>query len=536
MNTTQEQFIERFKNARKNSTPIIAVRTFDVVATVTRIVGSFAVAAPLVQWDWLRGWTPVLTEEQARVASSTDREPPLGELAIASAIKAKDSFNAAPPVDTLPGEIGLFPGRVVGGAPGTVMFVHNAHEVLGDHKAGVEFVQALLNSRDPFKASARTIVLLGPSFNFPAQLAQHVYELDEPLPSQAELRELVKHLAEQADVALDDQTILRAAERLTGLPKFPAEQATVLSLNKAEKSLSLDELGARTRQMVNATPGLEIYGGKESFEDIGGCEQIKKFCRAILSGKRRPKSVVFIDEIEKAMAGASVGGGDTSGVSQGMLGKMLTFMQESEATGMMFVGVPGAAKSAVSKAIGAEGQVPVIMFDMAEMKDSLVGASEQRLSQALKVVQAVSEGDTLFIATSNNIGSLPPELLRRFTLGTWFFDLPTAEEQAGIWNIHKRKTALEGQAHPRNNFTGAEIKNACDIADRTGMPLTEACDFIVPVAVSGAERIEALRMQANGRYLSAACPGWYKYEKPGGLKPLAAAASASSGRVLDVEV
>ncbi len=531
----QEQFIEKFKNARRNSTPIIAVRTFDNMATITRLVASFTVAAPIVQWDCVRGWTPVFTKEEI---DNTDpnRPPTLGEQAIVQAgVNKEEEFNPAPPIETVSGEIGLFPGRVVGGAPGTMMFVHNAHEVLAD-KVGVDFVQALLNNRDGFKASAQCIVLLGSSFTFPAQLSQHVYELDEPLPNRDELKAVIKHVAQQAGISMGGADLLRATEALTGLPIFPAEQATALSVDKMSKSLSLEELWTRKRQMITSTPGLEVWGGKESFDDIGGCEQIKKFCRAILGGKRRPKAVVFIDEIEKAMAGASGAGQDSSGVSQGMLGKMLTFMQDTEATGMVFVGAPGAAKSAISKALGAEGQIPVIVFDLTGMKDSLVGASEQRLAQALKVVAAVSEGDALFIATSNNLGNLPPELLRRFTLGTWFFDLPTTEEQEAIWNIYKKKVGLEGQPHPRTNFTGAEIKNACDIADRTGMTLLEAADFIVPVAVSGAERIEALRIQANGRYLSAATKGWYKHEPRISNKSLAAAASASNARALDVEV
>jgi hypothetical protein len=52
-------------------------------------------------------------------------------------------------------------------------------------------------------------------------------------------------------------------------------------------------------------------------------------------------------EIEKALAGS--GGSDTSGVSQGMLGALLTFMQDEGATGCIFIGPPGAAKSAPSK-------------------------------------------------------------------------------------------------------------------------------------------------------------------------------------------
>ncbi len=61
----------------------------------------------------------------------------------------------------------------------------------------------------------------------------------------------------------------------------------------------------------------------------------------------------------------------------------------------------------------------------------------------------------LFIATSNSIASLPPELRRRFTLGTFFFDLPTAEERETIWRIYLKK--YDGQAQKSKSAAGKRI-------------------------------------------------------------------------------
>jgi SpoVK/Ycf46/Vps4 family AAA+-type ATPase len=58
---------------------------------------------------------------------------------------------------------------------------------------------------------------------------------------------------------------------------------------------------------------------------------------------------VFIDEIEKAFAGT---GTDLSGVKTEMTGTILTYMQDREADGIVFVGPAGAAKSAAAKATG----------------------------------------------------------------------------------------------------------------------------------------------------------------------------------------
>jgi SpoVK/Ycf46/Vps4 family AAA+-type ATPase len=121
-----------------------------------------------------------------------------------------------------------------------------------------------------------------------------------------------------------------------------------------------------------------------------------------------------------------------------MTGTILTYMQDREADGIVLTGPPGAAKSAVAKATGNTAGIPTIAFDLAAMESSMVGASTDRLRTALKIIDAVSQGRMLFIGTCNSIASLPPELRRRFTLGTFFFDLPTAEEREVIWQIYFR--------------------------------------------------------------------------------------------------
>jgi hypothetical protein len=66
------------------------------------------------------------------------------------------------------------------------------------------------------------------------------------------------------------------------------------------------------------------------------------------------------------------------------------------------------------------------------MESSLVGASSERLRTVLKIIDAVSQGHMRFVATGNSIMSLPPELRRRFTPGTFFFDLPTSEQREAM--------------------------------------------------------------------------------------------------------
>ncbi len=140
----------------------------------------------------------------------------------------------------------------------------------------------------------------------------------------------------------------QSVDALIGLAAFPAEQVLAMSLSK--NGLDLDWLWERKCQAVEQTPGLTIWRGGETFDQIGGCENIKRFLTAVLLGREAPRVIVFVDEIEKAFTGT---GTDMSGVKTEMTGTMLSWMQDHSADGLIFIGPPGAAKSAVGKAAGA---------------------------------------------------------------------------------------------------------------------------------------------------------------------------------------
>jgi hypothetical protein len=101
----------------------------------------------------------------------------------------------------------------------------------------------------------------------------------------------------------------------------------------------------------------------------------------------------------------------------------------------------------------------------------------------------------------------PPTLLD----GTFFLDLPAAREKEAIWEMYLNRYNLDGdQRRPRDvDFTGAEIKSCCRLAALLDIPLIDAAQNIVPVAVTAGESVERLRSWASGRCLSADRPGIY---------------------------
>lgn len=237
-----------------------------------------------------------------------------------------------------------------------------------------------------------------------------------------------------------------------------------------------------------------------------------------------PHCAVRNKPCEKAFAGASsdMGGGDSSGTTQEMHGTFLSEMQNQEYTGMIIIGPPGTGKSAFAKSLAGETKRLLIVLDLSGMKSKFVGSSNENLNNALAVIRSVSQGKAFFIATCNAVAQLPTELKRRFKEATYFMDLPSAAERKPIWDIYIKKFGLDTkQKLPvDDNWTGADIKQACQLAWRLRRPLVKAATYLTPVAKTDAARIERLRRDSSGKYLSASHEGDYIYhEQPAGFVP-----------------
>ena len=117
-----------------------------------------------------------------------------------------------------------------------------------------------------------------------------------------------------------------------------------------------------------------------------------------------------------------------------------------------------------------------------------------------------------FIGTCNDASQLPAPFTRaeRFD-GVFFVDLPGEEQRNQIWDIYLEHFKLDkAQERPDDaNWTGAEIKSCCRLAALLDVPLIDAAQNVVPVAVTSAEQIENLRNWAEGRCLSADVSGIY---------------------------
>jgi SpoVK/Ycf46/Vps4 family AAA+-type ATPase len=116
------------------------------------------------------------------------------------------------------------------------------------------------------------------------------------------------------------------------------------------------------------------------------------------------------------------------------------------------------------------------------------------------------------VATCNDISKLPPEFSRaeRFD-GVFFLNLPDDEQRRAIWNLYLGQFELDAkQKLPQDeSWTGAEIRACCRLSALLDLPLVQAAQNVVPVAVTAAESVDRLRNWASGRCLNADQPGIY---------------------------
>ncbi len=492
------KYVAQFKTARRIGTPLIAIQTPDPQAAIDQLVKESPATTPAIIWDTCRGWRP-------GNAAAID--------VIKQTLDEVDPSVTAPPTEMLIEWAPKLPKPAV-------LYLVNAHRYLNDGSAqGAAFVQALWNLRDVFKMNLRSAVVLGPQITLPPELSGDVLLLDEPRPDDEALGVIIDRVVTEVDGQITPDERGRAIDALRGLAAFSAEQATAMSLDLKARRVLLDVLWDRKEKMINQTPGLRVWKGGTTLDDVGGCENVKRALRLRFAGKMPPRIVLWWDEIEKMFAGATSGTGDSSGVTQRLLGTILTKMQEwidKGGSGMLFVGPPGAAKSMVAKAAGATFGVPTLAVDAGAIMDSLVGSTEARTRALMDVVDAMADGRVLVIMTCNKQIALPPELKRRLTGGTFYFDLPDADEQAVIWAKGRVKYEIdEREPLPDcRGWTGAEIMTACAMRWQMDVPLVESPQFIVPVVKSAAEDIALLRKQADGKFLSASKPGAYTLRTP----------------------
>jgi MoxR-like ATPase len=203
-------------------------------------------------------------------------------------------------------------------------------------------------------------------------------------------------------------------------------------------------------------PLLKLDAGRLFDKFIGESE--KNFRKAIETAESLSPIILWLDEIEKAMAAGGGNGEADAGLSRRLFGAFLTWLQEKKQ-------------------------------------------------------------EVFVVATANDLSSLPPELLRKGRFDEIFFvDLPDDGEREAIWKIHlslrkqdSKQFDLVKVVSASDGFSGSEIEQAVVAALYRALhqktPLTtdlliEELTHTVPLSVTRSEDIDELRHMAQGRFVN----------------------------------
>ena len=474
------RLVEQFSAALRVSTPLVGIETPDQGATIGLLCQSANGDRPILRFD-LSGGVVGLGEKGKEEAD-----------ALAQVAGVPDPSQLVNASETLALALRL--------APKSILFIYNVPFLFDNPVA----VQAIQNCRDQFKANKRCLVLLGGVIKLPQELQNDVILLEEEYPAPEELQEILLSIYQPAREKYDwpeltEKEQENVIDALRGLPAFLAEQITAMSLDK-EKGLDLGALWERKKKAIEQTPGLSLDRETVTFDDVAGLENLKDLAMGLFNGRNPPKIIVRIEEIEKAMAGAAKGSlGDSSGVSQDALQTLLNAMEDNDWRGLLAEGVPGSGKSLISKVMGGQFGCLSLAADMGAMKGSLVGESEAKVRNFVKLVKSIAgKGGAFFVATSNDSSFLRPELIERFSFGRWQFEKPDREQRLAIWKIHLDKLNMpfdESTLPNDEGWVGRNIRNCVELAWRLDITPKEASRF---VSVGG-KSLKASRSLIDGQ-------------------------------------
>jgi len=129
------------------------------------------------------------------------------------------------------------------------------------------------------------------------------------------------------------------------------------------------------------------------------------------------------------------------------------------------------------------------------------GTTKRSMAQFLKFLSDEDKRKGIYvIATCNDIKALPPEWVRpgRWDSAPFFIDLPTEVEKKEILTFYQGKYKVNGTPN-MEGWSGAEIESCCRIASMMGTTTKQASKFIVPVSKTMKNEIEGLRTWAKDK-------------------------------------
>ncbi|MEO0432826.1 MAG: AAA family ATPase [Cyanobacteria bacterium J06656_5] len=394
-----------------------------------------------------------------------------------------------------------------------ILILRDFHRFLDD----IAVSRKLRNLARLLKSQPKNIIILSAQLTLPDELSELLTILEFPLPGVEDIRREIETLLGAMGSLPDPKAmdaLVRSCQGLS-MERIRRVLARGIATNGAFNSDDIDLILEEKRQTIRQTQILDFYPATQKISDIGGLDNLKDWLI------KRGSSFS-----EKAR-------------QYGL----------PHPRGLLLVGIQGTGKSLTAKAIAHHWHLPLLRLDVGRLFAGLVGESEARTRQMIQLAEAlapcvlwIDEIDKAFagfegrgdsgttsrvfgtfltwlsektssvfvVATANNIGVLPPELLRRGRFDEIFFvSLPSRAERDAIFNVHLSRLRPHNVksydtsrlAYETPDFSGAEIEQAIIEAMHIGFSqnrdftvddILEAASQLVPLARTAKDQVDSL--------------------------------------------
>ncbi len=417
-------------------------------------------------------------------------------------LRAKDPLSALEAVERAGGEL--------------VFLLRDFHQCWDNQPRVIRKVR---NLAQQLKYTKKTLMISLPGGRLPPELRDEAVLIDVPPPDYHDLERILEHLLSTPKVRWegDEGTRDRIIRSALGLSSSQAQRvfAKAIVSNGVLDERDIELINQEKSQIVGESGALEYIAPNAGLADVGGLENLKAWLR----------------------------------LRERAFGAKARDYGLPEPKGVALIGVPGTGKSLTARMVASLWRVPLIKLDMGALFGQFVGESEGNLRRALHLAETVApcvlwideiekglsmgggDGGTsqrvfgamlswmqdkrrpvFVVATANDVGRLPPELLRRGRFDeTFFLDLPHAGERREIFEVHLRKRKRDPAGYnldllvtASEGYVGAEIEqtvieamyiafNDGDGREFTTDDLMQALKKLVPLSRAQKERIADLR-------------------------------------------
>ncbi len=380
------------------------------------------------------------------------------------------------------------------------------------------------------RSTRKTLVLMSPVLEIPAELDEQITVINFPLPSTEDIKLAINQAIPSEQIRLSRDRLEQLIKACTGLTRDRIFQILAKAIVQKQyiDETDIDLVLAEKQQRIRQTDFLEFFTPNETIDRIGGLDHFKYW----LQQRQR----AFSEEARQ--------------------------FGLPNPKGVLLMGIQGTGKSLCAKAIAHMWNLPLLRLDVGRLFGSLVGQSESRTRQTIQQAESMApcvfwmdEIDKAFgnimgsstdsgtsqrvlgslltwmqeksspvfiVATANNIDVLPPELLRKGRFDEIFFiNLPNLKERQQIFKVHLQRFRphelaqfnIDQMAEITPEFSGAEIEQAIiegmyyafnQNRDLTTEDIIKAVKETFPLAITAREQINYMRSWAEqGRARSA---------------------------------